>query len=412
MSESSTSMDQLGTVTSPKGFVAAASSCGLKPEGALDLALIVSDRDAAVAGVFTRNEFAAAPVKLGRATLAANRTRLRAVIANAGNANACTGDQGERDAATMQASTAQALGVSPEQVLVLSTGVIGVPMPMNRIVEGVLSLPSSLDPTKGADAARAIMTTDTVPKHASIRIAWDWGTIGIGGIAKGSGMIHPNMATMLAVITTDARVSAPFLQAALERAVNLSFHAISVDGDTSTNDTVLVVANGASGIPVDTPSGQAIFQRALSELCMDLAKKIVRDGEGASRFVEVHVQGLETDEEAKTVASTIVTSPLVKTALAGGDPNWGRILAAAGRAGVPVALSEVSLTVKGLSAERCVTLVRDGCRTDYEEAEAAEIFGGDEFRIELRLGTGAGQATMWTTDLTSDYVRINADYRS
>lgn len=412
MNESSTPLDPSGSVTTPKGFLAAAAACGLKPEGALDLALIVSDRDAAVAGVFTRNQFPAAPVKLGRRTLAANRTHLRAIVANAGNANACTGDQGDRDAATMQASTARALGVSPEEVWVLSTGVIGVPMPMNRVVEGILGLPSVLDPRKGTDAARAVMTTDTVPKHASIRLPCALGTIGIGGIAKGSGMIHPNMATMLAVITTDAVISPPFLQAALERAVASSFHAISVDGDTSTNDTVLLVANGAAGVPVDTPSDQSSFQRALTELCIDLAKQIVRDGEGASRFVELRVGGAETDEAAKAVASTIATSPLVKTALAGGDPNWGRILAAAGRAGIAIDSSKVSLAIWSLPSSEPVTLVRDGCRTAYEEAEAAAVFREREFCIELQLGTGTGRATMWTTDLTSDYVRINADYRS
>jgi len=401
-----------GGVFAPKGFTFGATACGLKPAGALDLALFLSDRDAAVAGVFTRNQFAAAPVRLDRTTLAANRSRMRAIIANAGNANACTGEQGERDAAAMQTSTAGLLGLSAEQVLVLSTGVIGVPMPMNRLVEGIAALPSKLGPSAGADAAQAIMTTDTVPKHASVEVNCGTGTVRISGVAKGSGMIHPNMATMLGVLVTDALVPPPFLQAALERAVNVSFNAISVDGDTSTNDSVVVLANGASGVSVETPAAQASFQDALTALCTDLAKQIVRDGEGATRFVELHVEGLEDDAAARAVASTIATSPLVKTAFAGGDPNWGRILAAAGRAGVSLDMSSVSLSIDGLKAPGRVQLVRDGTPTDYAEADAAAVFAQSDFSICLRFGSGPGQATMWTTDLTHDYVRINADYRS
>jgi glutamate N-acetyltransferase / amino-acid N-acetyltransferase len=401
-----------GGVFAPKGFTFGATACGLKPAGALDLALFLSDRDAAVAGVFTRNQFAAAPVKLDRSTLATNRSRMRAIIANAGNANACTGEQGERDAAAMQTSTARVLGLSAEQVFVLSTGVIGVPMPMNRLVEGIAALPPKLGPSAGADAAQAIMTTDTKPKHASVEVNLGTGTVRISGVAKGSGMIHPNMATMLGVLVTDALVPPPFLQAALERAVNVSFNAISVDGDTSTNDTVVVLANGASGVPVETPAAEASFQDALTALCTDLAKQIVRDGEGATRFVELHVDGLKDDAAARAVASTIATSPLVKTAFAGGDPNWGRILAAAGRAGVSLDISSVSLTIDGLKAPCRVQLVRDGTPTGYAEADAAAVFAQSEISIHLRFGSGPGQATMWTTDLTHDYVRINADYRS
>ncbi len=401
-----------GTTTYPEGFDAGATASGLKPDNALDLALFRSDRDAAAAGTFTKNQFAAAPVTLDRRTLAVNRSRMRAVVANAGNANACTGEQGTRDAKSMQNTTAEALGLDADQVLVLSTGVIGVPMPMPTVTRGIWTLAPLVGPDGGPDAARAIMTTDTVPKHAALNARTGSGSFRIGGMAKGSGMIHPDMATMLAVLTTDALVAPPLLQMALETAVGASFNAISVDGDTSTNDSVLVLANGSSGTPIETTEARESFIRALTEICTDLAKKIVRDGEGASHFVEIRVEGLPDDAAARAVASTIATSPLVKTALAGGDPNWGRILAAAGRARVPIDAASASLLVASPEMDTPLALVRDGMPTDYAEADAADLFAEHDVIIHLVLGSGPGNATMWTTDLTHEYVRINADYRS
>jgi glutamate N-acetyltransferase/amino-acid N-acetyltransferase len=332
------------------------------------------------------------------------------VVAHAGNANACTGEQGLINAREMQRLTAVSLHCSPDQILVLSTGVIGVQLPMEKIEAGIVGAVERMgaggQASGGEGAARAIMTTDTTPKHVAVQAALPGGTVTVGGMAKGSGMIHPNMATMLAVMTTDAAVAADVLAGVLKTAVNHSFNRITVDGDTSTNDTVILLANGASGVVGDA-AGLEAFQGAVTAVCTELAKMIVRDGEGASKFVEIRVTGTATTAEAHQIANTIATSPLVKTAFAGGDPNWGRILAAAGRAGVTFDQYACALWIgDGLQ------LLRHGTPTDFSEAAATAVFAQPEIKLHLAVGNGTGEATVWTCDLTHDYVTINADYRT
>lgn len=400
-----------GTVTSPQGYTAATVACGLKKERQPDLAILYSERDCTTAAVFTKNQVVAAPVILDRETLQANDSALRGVVANAGNANACTGEPGYRAAQQMQQSAAFALGCRPQQVLVLSTGVIGVQMPMPQINAGIDAAARRLAKERGAAVAEAIMTTDTFPKQMAVRVDLQGGPVTIGGVAKGAGMIHPDMATMLAVITTDAAVPAGDMRALLGDAVKGSFNRISVDGDTSTNDTVLLLANGASGVTVADGKSADAFARGLNHVCTELAKMIVRDGEGATKFVEIRVTGAEDEGAAHTVAETIATSSLVKTALAGSDANWGRVLAAAGRAGVPLDQRRLALTVAQPGA-RPLQLVEGGAPTGYEEEDAAAIFAGEEIVIHLHLGQGDAETTVWTCDLTHEYVTINADYRT
>jgi glutamate N-acetyltransferase / amino-acid N-acetyltransferase len=399
-----------GSLTSPTGFTAAAVACGLKQSGNLDLALLVSERPCTAAGVFTRNQVAAAPVVVDRQTLPANRNRIRAVLTNAGCANACTGAVGLANARATQQLTAASVGCDADQVLVLSTGVIGVQLNMAKMAVGIQTAVSQLTADAGIMAARAIMTTDTRPKYLAVQVAVAGGVITIGGIAKGAGMIHPDMATLLALITTDAIIDAAVLSDLLATAVNQSFNRISVDGDTSTNDTVLLLANGAAGISLADPDSLAAFAEALNYLCLWLAHQIVRDGEGATKFVEIMVTGAVNEAAATAVGRTIATSPLVKTALAGSDPNWGRILAAAGRAGVPLAPERLSLWVEAEDAG--LQLIERGLPTAYQEAKAAALFARPEFRLRLDLGQGTAVATIWTCDLGHEYVTINADYRT
>lgn len=392
------------------GFSFAGASCGIKPKSAaygdrvLDLALIASDTPCVAAGVFTQNRFPAAPVLYDRESLQATSTGYRALVINAGNANACTGAQGQADAAAMAALVEDALSLPGGTALVMSTGVIGVTLPMDKVQEGISAAAAVLH--SGSDgvvaAASAIMTTDTVPKIAFRRA----GQASLLGIAKGAAMIHPNMATMLATVLTDADLDPEMLQPALRRAVDLSFNAITVDGDTSTNDTVLVLANGLAG-PVDS----AAFEAALAEVCVDLAQQIVRDAEGASKFITVRVTGAPTVAAARQVAQTIATSPLVKTAVYGGDPNWGRVLAAAGRSGVELDPSQVALWFAPPDGPAC-QVVAAGTPLPYDEAEAARIFAGAELDIHLDLGMGEAGATLWTSDLTHDYISLNANYRT
>jgi glutamate N-acetyltransferase / amino-acid N-acetyltransferase len=415
-----------GSVTSPTGFVAGTAEAAVKKPGRPDVALVVSDQDCAAAAVFTQNQVVAAPVIVDRETIAENAHHIRAVMANAGNANACTGELGLANAREMQRVTATALGCDPAQILVLSTGVIGVQLPMDRLAPGIRQAAQQLDAAHGPTAARAIMTTDTTPKQAAVRVDLSGGAVTIGGMAKGSGMIHPNMATMLAVLTTDALIEPEQLQRLLGTAVNASFNCISVDGDTSTNDTVLLLANG-TGVGLDNAADLDLFGQALTRLCRHLAHLIVRDGEGATKFVTLHVSGTASDADAHRIAATIATSPLVKTAFTGSDANWGRILAAAGRAGIAFDQNRVGLWIgrgavnseqylvnseKGLVDSEALQLVAGGTPTAYAEADAAALFAEPEFVIWLDLDAGTGRATMWTTDLSHDYVSINADYRT
>jgi glutamate N-acetyltransferase/amino-acid N-acetyltransferase len=377
----------------------------------LDLALVYSERPCSAAGVFTKNEIVAAPVVVNRETLATNRSAIHGLAANAGNANACTEQAGMTAACTMQRAAADAFGHQPQQWLVLSTGVIGVPLPVDKITAGIQQAAGIVSIAGGAQAAKAIMTTDTRPKHIAVEIPMTDGTVTIGGIAKGSGMIHPNMATMLGVLTTDAAVSPPTLQKLLAQAVDKSFNCISVDGDTSTNDTVLLLANGASGVEVVDGEALALFAEGLDFVCTELAKMIVRDGEGATKLAEIQITGAFSPVEAKVVAQTVATSPLVKTALAGSDANWGRILAAAGRAGIPLKPERLALWVNK-PGEAPLQLLDKGGPTDYAEGDAAAVFAEDEIIIRLDLGDGEGEARMWTCDLTHEYISINADYRT
>jgi glutamate N-acetyltransferase / amino-acid N-acetyltransferase len=402
--------------TAPQGFHAAAVACALKASGNLDLALLHSELPCTAAGVFTRNRVVAAPVLVDRETLAGGGDRIRAVVSNAGNANACTGERGLADARAMQRLTATRLGVEPGQVLVLSTGVIGVPMDMEKVTRGIEGAATALGTVDGATGdeqlARALMTTDLRPKRAAVAVELSGGQVTVGGVAKGSGMIHPDMATMLAILTTDAAVPVAALDALLRHAVDRSFHRITVDGDTSTNDTVFLLANGASGVTVDNEKDSARFQAAVTAVATQLARAIIEDGEGATHFVTLRVSGARTEAEAARIARTIATSPLVKTAFAGGDPNWGRILAAAGRAGVEIDPDRLALVIDTDPPGTPVQLVENGGATHFVEADAAAIFAQERFLVHLDLGLGEAEAEVWTCDLTHDYVRINADYRT
>jgi len=400
-----------GSVTTPAGFVAGTAACNIKKPGLLDLALLYSQVDCAAAAVFTRSQVVAAPVIVDRETLSSNNERIRAVVANSGNANACTGLPGLNNTRQMQRAAASALDCEPGQVLVLSTGVIGVQLPMDKIAAGISEASSDLRQENGQLAARAIMTTDTHAKYLALKVELLGGIVTIGGMAKGAGMIHPNMATLLGVFTTDAAIAPDLLDQMLHTAVDQSFNCISIDGDTSTNDTVLLLANGSSSIPVADRESITKFQEALTSICIDLAKMIVRDGEGAGKFVEIQVSGAPDDAAAHTVATTIATSPLVKTAFAGSDANWGRILAAAGRAGIVFDQHQTALWI-GVQAAGELQLVAQGTPLDYQEKDAAAIFAEPEFKVLLNLGAGQGAATMWTSDLTHEYVSINADYRT
>lgn len=401
-----------GTVTSPAGFTAAAVAAGLKKANQLDVALVVSERDCSGAAMFTKNQVVAAPVIVDRETIAGNSQRLRAVVINSKNANACTGEPGIANARTTQQVAAKALGCAANQILVLSTGVIGVQLPMDKLHTGIEAGARGLAKENGRLAAEAIMTTDTHPKHLAVEVDLPDGTVTIGGMAKGAGMIHPNMATMLAVLTTDAAIAPSVLDNLLQTAVNHSFNRISVDGDTSTNDTVLLLANGASGTAIADPASIAQFSAALNHLCTELAQMIVRDGEGATKFVEIVVTGANNEADAHQIANTIATSPLVKTAFAGSDANWGRLLMAAGRAGVSFDQTKINLWI-GVQQPDELQLVAHGTPTKYQEVAAAAVFAEPAFKVKLDLGMGGeGTAVVWTTDLSHDYITINADYRT
>ena len=388
-------------VTTPKGFRAAGVPCGLKKTGALDLALVASDHDCACAGVFTTNRVKAAPVLYDQETLAKNHNAIRAVVINSGCANACTGDPGLTDTRATAEATAHALGCRADQVLVLSTGVIGQRLPMDKILAGVTDAAQKLSSDGGADAAHAIMTTDTRPKVSALRSM----PYAIGGMCKGAGMIHPNMATMLAVITTDAKIAPELLDRALRVAVNASFNRISVDGDMSTNDTLLVLANGASGYVVAEKELDE-FTDVLTQVATDLAKQLVRDGEGATKFVEIVVSGARDETDAARVAKAIANSPLTKTALYGGDANWGRVICAAGYSGVDVDPDRMKLWFGE------VNVFANGTPTNYDEADSTRALAGAGVFIRLDLGQGDARTTVWTCDLSHDYVTINGKYRT
>jgi glutamate N-acetyltransferase/amino-acid N-acetyltransferase len=388
------------------GFECAAAACGLRKRGGLDLALLWSDRPCAAAGVFTTNRVQAAPVLLDRETLAASAGRIRGVVANAGCANAVTGERGMADARRMQALAAAAVGAKPDELLVLSTGVIGVFLDTDRVEAGLAAMRAPGASHDAGDIARAIMTTDTRPKVAAASVEIAGGPVRLAGFAKGAGMIHPNMATMLAVVTTDARIEPAALERALRAAVATSFNRISVDGDMSTNDTVLALASGASGRTVEG-ADLAAFTGALEGLCASLARQIARDGEGATRLVELRVTGAASEAQAHRVGDAIACSPLVKTAIHGNDPNWGRVLAAAGYSGVAIEPARVRLW---FGAHDDVQLLERGLPRPFDPSRASELLREDPCVIRIDVGMGAAEAVVWTCDFSADYVRINADY--
>ena len=399
-------MDSRG-ITAPHGFRAAGLHCGIKKPALLDLALVVSERSGPIAGVFTNNQVVAAPVILDRLHL--RRGIGRAILVNSGNANACTGRQGMAAAQKTAALVARALQIPVHEVFIGSTGVIGRALPVERIVKTLPALFNSLSSRGGAQAARAIMTTDLKPKSVVRRKRINGRSVTIGGMAKGSGMIHPNMATMLSYLTTDAAITRTALQRALTHAVEGSFNCISVDGDTSTNDTVLCLANGMAGNRTIKEGTRAFrqFVDLLIEACRPLALAICRDGEGVTKVVKIEVTGANNRLEARQVAQTIGTSNLVKTALFGEDANWGRVMAAIGRAGVTLNPAKISVSFGG------VPMVRKGVGLGLAaERRIAKVFRLKEFTITVGLGQGRHHAHLWTTDLSYDYVRINASYRS
>lgn len=397
------------SITSPKGFQAGGLHCGLKKTSRNDLGAIVCEVPAVAAAVYTTNVFQAAPLKVTRESIA-SEGRLRAVVVNSGNANACTGQQGEADAYEMRAATARAFGLLDHEIAVASTGVIGELLPMDRVRDGIAELPGSLSSeSEGAEQfCQAILTTDLVKKEVCVSMTIDGREVKIAGAAKGSGMIHPNMATMLAFVTTDAVIEQKALQGLLGAATDLTFNMITVDGDTSTNDMLIAMASELAGnneLTTAHPDWEA-FAAGFQYVCQTLAKAIARDGEGATRLVEVTVTNAVSNEAARAIAKTVVGSSLVKSAVFGADANWGRIIAAVGRAGQPVNPDTVDIKLGDivvLTASRPIP---------FDEEEALAYLQGDTVTIHIDLHNGTGEATAWGCDLTYDYVRINAAYRT
>ena len=396
-----------GGVTAAQGFRAAGVHAGIKKKKK-DLAIVVSDHPAVVAGVFTKNKVVAAPLVVDRMQMEKS-PRVRAIVVNSGNANACTGERGLQDAWQMVASTALALGVPRDEVYVSSTGVIGQTLPMENIISGITAAAPLVSREGHADAAESILTTDTFVKEVAVAVTLGGVDVVIGGMAKGSGMIAPNMATMLAFITTDARIRPSLMQAALRLAADRSFNRISVDGDMSTNDMVLVLANGASGIPeiasTTDPSYDA-FATALEHVLTRLSKMIVVDGEGATKFVEIRIVEASTEEAAAQAARAIANSNLVKTAIHGEDANWGRILAAVGYSGIEFDPAATEISFGSLP------ILRRNYTVEFSEEEAKRVLSEKEIVITVSLHQGSASATFWTCDLSKAYVDINANYRS
>ena len=395
----------VGGVTTPQGYRASGSSAGIKADNGLDLALLVSDTPATAAAVFTTNRAQAAPILVSREHLNASGGVARAIVVNSGCANACTGDEGLDAAREMAAETARLVRCSVAEVLVASTGVIGVALPIGKIRAALPAAFRGLGNDHGSLAARAIMTTDPFPKEAAAEVKIGSRTIRIGGMAKGSGMIEPMMATMLGFITTDADVPQPLLARALREATDDSFNAITVDGECSTNDSVMLLANGASGVSINVGNCDA-FVGGLNAVCRELAMGIVRGGEGATKLVTITVTGAASAVEARRAAKAIANSLLVKTAIHGGDPNWGRLIAVAGRANVAFELSRAAVMIGA------TTLFRNGRPYDEASAEAAEYLKGTDIAVSVDLGAGSASSTVWTCDLSAEYVRINAEYRT
>lgn len=395
-----------GGVVAPLGFLASGVSAGLKRQDKRDVALVAAEIAVPAAAVFTTNKVAAAPVVVSRRHIAGGMAR--AVVINAGNANACTGERGERDSVATANAVAAALGCLPAEVVVASTGVIGVPLHVEKLLNAIPEAVEMLDSRSGDDAATAIMTTDTFAKQTAVSLEVDGRRITVGGMAKGSGMIAPNMATMLSVITTDAPLTTEACDTALRYAVATTFNRVTVDMDTSTNDMCVLLASGAAGGDEIAPGSAAfeLVQQAVHEVARELARMIARDGEGATKLVTVTVTGAATTDDAEKAAFAIANSPLVKTALFGNDANWGRVAMAIGRSGADLDPDGFDIDFAG------VAVCRSGAAVSFDEDEALEALRQPEVSVEVDLHLGIAEATVWTCDLTYEYVRINGEYRS
>ncbi len=394
-----------GSVTSPNGFKAAGIYCGIKKRKK-DLALIFSDYSCTAAGTFTMNKVKAAPLVISQNVIKLDKS-VKAILINSGNANACTGESGYDDALKMQRWCAEKLNLLSTEVLISSTGVIGQKLPVEKIQTGLDEIIPSLSKDGGYDAAEAIMTTDTRIKSYAVKVRLKSGNVTIGGICKGSGMIMPNMATMLGFISTDAKIEKDLLQTLLKETVNVSFNKISVDGETSTNDMVILLANGSSGISImENSEDYPEFLSALKALTIEMAKSIVSDGEGATKLVTVKVSGTKTKSDANLIGKSIANSSLVKTAIHGADANWGRILSAAGQSGADFDPAKVSISFSNLP------ILLPNFTLTLDEELASKILSQKEFEIHIDLGEGSEEATWWTCDLSEEYIKINADYRT
>jgi glutamate N-acetyltransferase/amino-acid N-acetyltransferase len=395
-----------GGVTAPKGFKAGGVAAGIKKNGQPDLAMIASETPAVCAGTFTTNQVQAAPVVISKERVKGGKAQ--GIIVNSGNANACTGPSGRQVAEKMVAAAAKFLKISEDQVLVASTGVIGVELPVAKIETALRQNTGFLSNSGGAAAARAIMTTDTFPKEIAVEFELEGKMVRVGGIAKGSGMIHPNMATLLSFVTTDISIDKVMLDQAVSQAADHSFNRITVDGDTSTNDCLLVLANGQAGNQTIIGTGAAYqsFLDALTCVCRELAKMIARDGEGATKMVEIKIEGAVSEDAAVRVGKSIATSNLVKTALFGEDANWGRILAAVGYSGVPIQPDIINIYLGDL------LVCRGGVGLAFDESKAKQILAQKDILITVELGQGQAGASIWTCDFSYDYVKINGSYRT
>ena len=395
-----------GGITAPRGFRASGIACGIKASGRPDLSVIAAARPVSAAAIFTLNQAKAAPVLLSQRHLQSTAGVVQAIVTNSGCANACTGPQGASDAEEMAALTAKALACSPSRVLVASTGVIGVTLRMDALRSGIPTAVAALSIEGHAPAADAIMTTDPFPKSYAVEVTTAHGTFRVGGMCKGSGMIEPRMATMLGYLTTDALVEPSMLHRALVDASQSTFNAITVDGESSTNDCVFALASGESGVRIDEKNFPSLVE-GLRAVALELSLGIVKGGEGATKLIAITVSGAASTEEAWTAARTIANSPLVKTAVHGGDPNWGRLIAAAGRSGITFSLANAKVRIGSL------VLFSNGRPHDELAPQAADYLQGKTLDIEVNVGAGgSGRATMYTCDLSAEYVRINAEYRT
>ncbi|ERL25115.1 bifunctional glutamate N-acetyltransferase/amino-acid acetyltransferase ArgJ [Mitsuokella sp. oral taxon 131] len=393
-------------VTFPQGFKAAGVKAGIKKSGNLDVAVIYTEREAAVAGVFTQNAVAAASVSVSKEVVATGTAH--AVAANAGCANACTGEQGEKDARATQEITAEALGCTAEDVIVASTGVIGVNLPMDKMEKGLRAAVAALSADGSENAGNAILTTDTYSKSCAAEVEIAGKKVRFGAIAKGSGMIQPNMATMLCFITTDAAIDSRLLQKALSETTEVSFNMISIDGDMSTNDMAVVLANGAAGnarIQAEGADYEA-FKKVLESICKGLAQRIAADGEGATKFLTVNVSGTKSFADAKTIAMSVAKSPLVKTAFFGEDPNWGRVICAVGYAGIPMDPKTTVVKFGG------IPVYANGVGAACDEEALRAVMGEHDIAIDIDMGAGEASATVWTCDFSYAYVKINGEYHT